>query len=233
MNKLYTLKSLVLAAAFFAFTGIVSAQSFTLDPGNSVTEVIPANGFIEPKIDATNNLSTNLTLDYRLVSNTMDSAWSILVCDNVNCYSNAVGSGTMDPIAPTVKELIFKITLNPNNVAGSGSIAYAVWDQNDVNSRDTVTFNFEVTPAVSIEEEQLAAQVKLYPQPASELLNIALPESFGRGDVQVFDLSGAVVARQEIAGTSADLDVSPLAAGMYILRVSNDKAVINKRISIQ
>lgn len=233
MNKLYSLKSLVLVAVFLAFAGITSAQSFTLTPGNVINETIPSNGFIEPTVDATNNLSTNLDLEYELVSNTMNSAWSILVCDNVNCYANAVSSGTMDPIAPSVTELIFKITLNPNDVAGTGSIAYAVWDQNDMNSIDTVTFNFNVEQAVAIEDAQLAAQVKLYPQPTEDVLNISLPESFGSGDVQIFDLNGAEVARQDVTGVSAEVDVTPLASGMYIVRLSNDKAVVNKRVSIQ
>ncbi len=233
MNKLYTFKSIVLGVALFAFAGMASAQSFTLTPGNVINETILSNGFIEPHVDATNNLGTNLVLDYELVSNTLNAAWSVLVCDNVNCYANAVPDGTMDPIATGVTELIFKITLNPMDTPGAGSISYAVWDQNDMNSIDTVTFNFTVEQAVSIAEEQLAAQVKLFPQPSEDVLNIALPESFGRGDVQVFDLNGSIVARQDVSGTSAAIDVAELASGMYILRLSNDKAVINKRISIQ
>lgn len=235
MNKIYTIKTLVLLMVAGLFAGTVAAQnpSFTLS-ATDVTESIPANGFIEPSVEATNLLSGNLDMEYELVSNTMDAAWSILVCDNVNCYANVVNSGSMDPIAGGATELIFKITLDPQGTAGNGAVAYRVWDRSNPSAtNDTITFNFEVTPFVSVSEEQLAENVKVFPQPADDLVYVSLPENFGKASAIVYNLNGAAVATQEISIAANEIDVTTLSPGMYILQISNGKAVVNKRIAVQ
>ncbi len=233
MNRLYKLKSFVLVVAFLAFADITTAQNFTLDPGNVVNETIMSDGFVEPEVDAINNLSTNLILDYELVSNTLNPAWEILVCDNINCYVGAVADGTMDPIAAGEREMIFKVTFDPKNVTGIGSISYAVWDQNDLNSIDTVTFNFTVEQAVSITSEQLDAQVKLFPQPSEDVMHISFNASLGKVNVEIFTLSGSIVKRQDVSDPSELINVSDLAPGIYVLHLSTDIGVVNKRILIQ
>lgn len=234
MNKIYSIKSLVLLMVIGLFTGTVSAQnpSFTVS-ATVLNESIPANSFVEPTVDATNLLSASLTMEYELVSNTMDSGWTILICDNVNCYSNAVSGGTMDPIAAGIIDQIFKITLDPQGIVGSGSIAYRVWDRNNPSAQDTLTFNFETTPFVGVDEEQLARNVKVYPQPAEDLVYVSLPDNFGKANASIFSLSGAKVATQPISIVANEIDVTSLSPGMYILRIANDEVVVNKRIAVQ
>ena len=232
MNKLYTLKSLLVLVACFAFAGTLAAQSYTLVPGNSVSSMIDANGFIEPKIEALNNTGGDITLEYELLSNTLNSAWSILLCDNVNCYPSAWQSATMDPIGGGVQEMIFKVTLDPQGTAGTGALVYRLWDRANPGVEDTISFDFEVTPATSLAEE-LIAQIKVFPQPATDLVYVELPSQMGRVELDIVDLAGAVVARHNVNGTNAELDVTNLAHGMYILRIKNDDMVLNKRISVQ
>ncbi len=231
MNKIYSFKSLFLMMVCFAFAGTVSAQAFTLVPGNTVTTQIAANGFIEPEVQALNNTGGDLTRRYELLSNTLNSGWSILFCDNVNCYVGAWQNGTMDPIATGVQEMIFKVTFDPQNTQGTGSLVYRVWDETNPTDVDTVTFNFEVTPAVGIEDE-LLEQIKVYPQPAQSELSVEIPARMTGVELQLLDLSGAEVARQTVNGTQAVMDLSNLAKGFYVLRFNSELAVLNKRIVI-
>jgi hypothetical protein len=72
--------------------------------------------------------------------------------------------------------------------------------------------------STGVRDERVAVKPLLYPQPASDVLYVALDASAALGRVEVRDLSGRSVARitNAMNGTVA-IDVSGLAAGTYIL----------------
>lgn len=231
MLKDYYLRILTFLVPCLLFAGSVSAQAnYTLVPGNSVSATCAANGFMEPIVEAINTNSSDLILDYEVLTNTLNPAWSILYCYRGGCFTSVTPSAVMDSILPGDQRMIFKATLDPQGVAGTGQLVFRLKERTNPGVEDTITINFDVT-VVGIAEE-LAAQIKVFPQPVNDFLYVDMPASLGKVELDIVDLSGAVVSRNRVNGTDAKLDVSALAQGMYILRIKNDDIILNKRISI-
>ena len=82
------------------------------------------------------------------------------------------------------------------------------------------------------------AITKLYPNPASDVLNIALtlPQA-GEVTLELYDLSGRVVSSKNIQAVSAGelsekLDVSGLANGVYTLRATQMNETTSERVVV-
>lgn len=91
---------------------------------------------------------------------------------------------------------------------------------------DDVTLDFTVEPE-SVQDVNIP-QVSVYPNPASNMLNIET-EGVGAFDFQLFDLTGRLVAEQKDAVGKASMEVSELTQGVYMLKViQNGKSAIQK-----
>ncbi|MEP0263865.1 T9SS type A sorting domain-containing protein [Dokdonia sp.] len=79
---------------------------------------------------------------------------------------------------------------------------------------------------LGIEEEFLESSIKLYPNPTTRILNIALPSEIELQAIDVFSVTGKkVYTTQDVI-----IDFSSLAKGMYFARVTTSKGVITKKI---
>jgi hypothetical protein len=71
--------------------------------------------------------------------------------------------------------------------------------------------------SVSIEEVIKNRTVSIYPNPTNNTLNVELENSVNNGSLILFDMSGQIVLSQAINGNSAQINMSRLTAGNYIL----------------
>jgi hypothetical protein len=77
--------------------------------------------------------------------------------------------------------------------------------------------------------------VKVFPNPAADLLNINIEavELQGEVDVVIMDMTGKVVrAEKANATTTFALDIADLNTGMYILQMSNNQFMVGKKFSV-
>ena len=80
-------------------------------------------------------------------------------------------------------------------------------------------------------EDFLASQFSIYPNPASDVINIANAENILVNGVQIVDLNGRVVKSAKFNGvTEAQINISDLSSGMYLMNVSSDQGTITKKI---
>lgn len=98
-----------------------------------------------------------------------------------------------------------------------------------VNSIDTVSF-FPVQV-----QELTEGVIKLYPQPASAILNIQLPENILAQTVEIMDIQGKVIRRLEKAAETnlLILDTQPFSNGMYLIRTWIGGKEIRKKFLVQ
>jgi len=83
--------------------------------------------------------------------------------------------------------------------------------------------------ALGIEEMSESFDVSVYPNPASDLLNIQSPKS----KIQTFsltDASGRVVMSKQLANHSGSIHIGHLPKGVYILTLKLDKQTVTKKI---
>jgi hypothetical protein len=68
-------------------------------------------------------------------------------------------------------------------------------------------------------------QAEIYPNPASEIIHIKLPEQnsqVGRYNVKIYSLNGSLVKEQELNSASQNINISELKSGLYTIHISGD-----------
>lgn len=87
---------------------------------------------------------------------------------------------------------------------------------------------------VGVEEELDRQQLLLYPNPAIDRISVELADASGEVHAQIFDAQGMVVYQENLQLTNGkvDIQVSPLASGMYILVINEDGNVFSSRFVV-
>lgn len=78
--------------------------------------------------------------------------------------------------------------------------------------------------AVGIENTELQSKLKVFPNPASRMLTIQLPEGFKHADLlTIYNTLGEIVMQKDIntSGNSFAIDVSTLNQGLYFLNINS------------
>jgi hypothetical protein len=80
-------------------------------------------------------------------------------------------------------------------------------------------------------KEALAMQLKVYPNPSSEIANVVFGEVVS-GSLNVYDSKGAIVNTIMIEGNSAQVDVTNLPAGLYQVHFSGKDKTLTKNLNV-
>ena len=88
-----------------------------------------------------------------------------------------------------------------------------------VASDTTFTANFASCKETGIMGTQSENSFKAFPNPANNTLNVELKNYVNNGTLTLFDMNGKLVLSQTISGNSAQINMSSLSAGNYILRL--------------
>jgi len=121
-----------------------------------------------------------------------------------------------------------------NNDA-SNTYAFTV---NQSNPGSIATDRFEILfQSTTLGTNDLDMQgISVYPNPASDILNIGFGENIGRFEsIELFDISGKLVAKQAIGHQlqQTQLDVDTFSSGVYVLKVSSKTEQISTKIIIE
>ncbi len=144
-------------------------------------------------------------------------------------------------IAAESKLLVSSYSLESIPTSNTASIVLTLATATPITSSDFteilalvngLTANMVIIDATTGIGEQKEAMIQVYPNPASDILNIEVSED---SKVQLLDLNGKqVVAEQSInANQKKTIDVSNLSAGVYMVKIYNDKFVSMKKAIIR
>lgn len=90
---------------------------------------------------------------------------------------------------------------------------------------------FDLQLTTSGIDEVLAENVKLYPVPADDVLNLETPEAEGR--YVIYSVAGTQLLRGQVSDTLTTIDVSGLSRGSYMLQYSTAQGVVNKAFIVK
>ncbi len=80
----------------------------------------------------------------------------------------------------------------------------------------------KLTMATEIETINNDLQLNIFPNPATDFVNVRLNESFsGSGKVTIFDMSSSIVNTENLLNQNARIDISNLVAGVYLVKVED------------
>ncbi len=91
---------------------------------------------------------------------------------------------------------------------------------------------------VGIEEKDLASEIVLYPNPASEVLNIRFPDlRLSMVRAELISTDGKTLLSSTLSNITGNetrqLDVSRMPSGIYFLRLVTDRSVVTKKLIIE
>jgi hypothetical protein len=142
--------------------------------------------------------------------------------------------GTAKEVTVTVTpaELSFTVTYNGSTDAPSAVGEYAVVVTiNDVNYLGTAEATMVINNVLAT-APSLAAMINVYPNPATDRLNISWGE-LQNGVARLFNLEGQLVG-EIIKENSSHMDVSRLENGVYIMTIYNNNSLVkNQKIIIR
>lgn len=77
-------------------------------------------------------------------------------------------------------------------------------------------------------EHDLRAEVNLYPNPTSNLLNIKLSNGTAKS-IEIYDMSGQMVFVRSNTSNSESIDVTPFAKGTYIIKINTSEGATTSK----
>ncbi len=120
-------------------------------------------------------------------------------------------------LSTTYLDLIFRSSYNDTfGIEGSQLIIDSVF--------------FTDQSVVSIDEGQ-QTEVQVYPNPASDIINLQFTEAIG--DVSIYNVTGERVLYKNIQAHEGQLPVGDLPKGVYTLHIQNKKGLITKKIALK
>jgi hypothetical protein len=154
------------------------------------------------------------------------------VIDNNLSWPSVIPSGTMLPVAPQ-EDGFLRLDFYPFQTTGSAMVRYKLWDDAFPLEIDTLTYLIDVITSVSPTIDP--ATVAIYPNPATDVLNIQTGMKMSPGAVmQLYAVDGKLVATSEMP-THGNLNfpVSGFAKGLYLLRIADSARAMHTRVQIQ
>ncbi|AWH85864.1 hypothetical protein HYN59_12455 [Flavobacterium album] len=98
------------------------------------------------------------------------------------------------------------------------------------NAQVLLVDNFSVTEILGT-KDVLASQLSIFPNPATNVINITNADNILVNGVVIADLNGRTVKSAKFDGVAeAQVNISDLANGMYMMTVSSDKGTMTKKI---
>jgi hypothetical protein len=146
--------------------------------------------------------------DWNLVSNTVSGSNRTIVATRANNTGDS-------------NDHVFSASAGSLSViyAKGSSTSYAYHGGNRGFTTLSVTLGISENKLLSFE---------MYPNPASDVLNIQLPSGTDKAEVGVYDYTGRLVSSKTISSNDSTLDVQNISKGIYILRVTT-----NTKIGVQ
>ena len=93
---------------------------------------------------------------------------------------------------------------------------------------NTATFSANCSATLSVDVSKLYSLIKIYPNPASEKLNLIMPQSIIPNKIQLFNSIGLLI--KQFKSSQKELNLKSLATGLYVLKIWTNKGNINQKI---
>lgn len=125
----------------------------------------------------------------------------------------------------------------PEHLIGEQEFAVLANDGQATNNMFVASFILSVDLAVGI-EDALKKSVKMYPNPADNILNVQLENGYlGQVNLQLYDLRGGLIKSATYLKTTTlmnqPVDITRIKSGPYLMRVQLDRNEVWNRIIIK
>ena len=204
----------------------LSAQNFTFEP-TSLEKTIVIDDDSDLLIDIIRNEEVDtLRLSYELITNNIPEEWYTAYCDNHGCYSTLPESGSMSPMYEDMIGFV-KLIINPNSVEGNGIVQYYIYEDNDYENGQTMTFIIHTPNTVGI-DNIVDLSFNFYPNPVINTLTIDTEET--TLEISIYNLFGhQILSLHPQQNSNIQINAQLWPAGIYFLELKSLNGVKTTR----
>ncbi len=208
---------------------------------NTVGEV---DDLISPSYNLGMVTDPTMTFNYAFAQRTTDNTDRLRVQVSTNCgetwatrwVSSNAALGTVTaqngPLYPTSLSQWKEVEVSlPTNVAASDNVRFK-FEFTCGGGNFLYIDDINITGSVGISEAQEAG-ISIYPNPASSLLNIQLPNGIKNSKSEIRNTLGQVVVTLSVVeGQKSIIDISSLSSGIYFLHLVSDNLDVTEKIVV-
>ena len=216
----------------------VRILSFTHDDDHGIYIYLsnpPDNGTLDfwpySQVGAENFFNTN---DYYQLMLIRDAEGMVKVYINGEEFASYDDSGTGEYIPQIGKDYLIFFRDHPSvlaNEASPGFVSNIVLSDNPWTQQQVEARWEEFCGDLLSLDEIPALEIKIYPNPVLNKLNIDLPEPHAKAELTVYDITGKLILTASAEDYKSQLDVSALHPGLYILKIKIDDLVRMSRFT--
>ena len=204
--------------------------------GNLLVSAFNNCGISEPvtksiEVDSVPVAAGNITGTDTVCLNRGDYTYNIPVIPNASEYVWSLPSGAEITAGTGTREIT--VYFGPNAVLGNIS----VFGRNDCGDGEIASKGIIVTNCAGIGENNLNAQIMIYPNPNNGLLNLAISGQEQQLRIEITDMSGHIRYSENLEKIPQKfhkkLDISGLSKGLYFIKLSNKDRNYIEKIVVQ
>src|SRR5690606_23712317 len=120
----------------------------------------------------------------------------------------------------------------PGSALPDGTHTITLTATDEYGNTSTCEFELTVASIVGLDENSLDAGVALYPNPASNVVNLVNKTNISLEKMMIYDINGKLVSQTDLRTMQGQqaVDVSTLASGVYVVQIIGDNASTVKRL---
>ena len=112
---------------------------------------------------------------------------------------------------------------------------------NTLTPCDSVVLDYSVAPTAKScdvtlgvpSQKILVVDIKLYPNPAKDVVNIDYGKGFEVSSFEVYGVNGQIVLKGNLSPNTPSIDVSELEKGLYIFKIQTSGGTLSQRMNIE
>jgi hypothetical protein len=220
MKKLY---SVIL---FFTLSITVYSQSSIIGVNPTIWNTGDGSTYVDSYVDIVNVSTSTIDVMVERKSEVLVPGHESNFCWGVQCYPPFVSlSPTPEPIAPSAVNHSFKGQLNPYGIPGLSRVTYCFFNQ--VNSADSVCFEFFYDITLGINENSVYASYlsSPTPNPTTSMTAFSYRITNPKGEIKmvISNLLGKTVQEIKLNSPAKNfiLNTSNLQPGIYLCSLIN------------
>ena len=207
---------------------ILKAQTYSISPAKTVSFTAALNNITINDIYQVNTGNSTIAIVWEKISIVGTNGWQYSMCDLGTCHSDVPAGPTTMAIVPVGANGFLGINVDPGSTPGSSIVKVLVYQNGFRPNADTLTWYISAA-AVGIEEISANSNIKIFPNPVINNLNIEISESEIKS-AEITDVTGRVILSASLSQGINNINVSDLIKGVYILHLQTKDKHFFKRM---
>ena len=228
------MKRILLSLFAVALAVVLKGQTFSVTPSDTIHYTLHPSHGAEIYFHFQNISAQPLTLRWSRLGGSYSSHWTMLLCDNKECFSASHPGDTMNTVVPG-DSAFFKLICAPNDTPGVGTLDLRVWDTLNPSSTVDVHYIINATTATAVANPSLSQTVVVFPTIARESIHIQAKQGLlEKGKVSLYDTKGHLQLSQPVnPQRTVQIALGQLAPGIYLMRYECRSGQLTQKVMVE